>query len=329
MIWKALLLDDGAGVEQDLPKAAELLHRAAISGDPAYGPVGKMHYATVLYLGRGVTQDRAEAMKWFQAAAAEGNPEAKDFLATNYHTGYRDQQGMGAGTPTSAALAPLANAVSEERHAVPALRRNAVAMRADQGTSAPILPPASPLPPATAITPTTPPQAIQGQQLALRTSPTPSSATGASVLLIALLLISFAFGALRKKRAPGTLIFAVRHKTAASLTSSTIAISMPSFIQDPGRSLEHLMFGLGQLFLLPTLLTITALFLYAFYALGAFSWQAWQRRQGDPAGFELQQPQADRPAHQPCRSGSSSRQPAGTGAHHHARNADAGTGWPP
>ncbi|WP_198156074.1 tetratricopeptide repeat protein [Herbaspirillum autotrophicum] len=200
MIWKALLLDDGAGVEQDLPKAAELLHRAAISGDPAYGPVGKMHYATVLYLGRGVTQDRAEAMKWFQAAAAEGNPEAKDFLATNYHTGYRDQQGMGAGTPTSAALAPLANAVSEERHAVPALRRNAVAMRADQGTSAPILPPASPLPPATAITPTTPPQAIQGQQLALRTSPTPSSATGASVLLIALLLISFAFGALRKKR---------------------------------------------------------------------------------------------------------------------------------
>jgi len=64
---------------------------------------------------------------------------------------------------------------------------------------------------------------------------------------------------------------------------------MPSFIQDPGRSLEHLMFGLGQLFLLPTLLTITALFLYAFYALGAFSWQAWQRRQGDPAGFELQQ----------------------------------------
>jgi len=200
MIWKALLLDDGAGVEQDLPKAAELLHRAAISGDPAYGPVGKMHYATVLYLGRGVTQDRAEAMKWFQAAAAEGNPEAKDFLATNYHTGYRDQQGMGAGTATSAALAPLANAVSEERHAVPALRRNAVAMRADQGTSAPILPPASPLPPATAITPTTPPQAIQGQQLALRTSPTPSSATGASVLLIALLLISFAFGALRKKR---------------------------------------------------------------------------------------------------------------------------------
>lgn len=66
-------------------------------------------------------------------------------------------------------------------------------------------------------------------------------------------------------------------------------------MQDPGRTLEHLMFGLGQLFLFPTLITITALFLYAFYALGAFSWQAWQRRQGHPAGFELQQIKRARP----------------------------------
>jgi hypothetical protein len=107
MIWKALLLDEGAGVEQDLPKAAELLHRAAVSGDPAYGPLGKMHYATVLHLGRGVEKNEAEALTWFQAAAAEGSEEAREFIKTGYHTGYRDHSGLGAGTPTANALAPL------------------------------------------------------------------------------------------------------------------------------------------------------------------------------------------------------------------------------
>jgi len=201
MIWKALLLDDGAGVEQDLPKAAELLHRAAVSGDPAYGPIGKMHYATVLYLGRGVAQDQTEAMKWFQAAAAEGNQEAQDFLDTNYHTGYRNQQGMGAGTPTSAALAPLASAAStapEDNHVPPAMRRHAVAMQDGASTPAPATPPASP--PVETTAPAITPQQVHGQQLALRAPlPTPTAA-GASAILIALLLLSFVFGMLRKKR---------------------------------------------------------------------------------------------------------------------------------
>lgn len=108
MIWKALLLEDGAGVAQDSAKAAELLHRAAVSGDPAYGPLGKMHYASALYLGRGVEKNEAEAVKWFQAAAADGNPDAKEFLKTGYHTGQRDRSTLGAGTPTAAALAKLA-----------------------------------------------------------------------------------------------------------------------------------------------------------------------------------------------------------------------------
>jgi len=56
-----------------------------------------------------------------------------------------------------------------------------------------------------------------------------------------------------------------------------------------GNSLESLMYGLSQLFLMPVQLTIAALFLYAFYALGTFSWQALQRRRGQPAGFELLQ----------------------------------------
>jgi biopolymer transport protein ExbB/TolQ len=52
-------------------------------------------------------------------------------------------------------------------------------------------------------------------------------------------------------------------------------------------NLEILMYDASQLFLAPTLLAIAALFLYAFHACGAFLWQAWQRRLGLAAGFEL------------------------------------------
>ncbi len=104
MIWKALLLEDGAGVAPDLAQAAELMHRAATSGDPAYSPLGKLHYATMLYQGKGVARDEAAARRWFEAAAAEGSEEAKDFLRTGYHTGERDQKAMGAGTPPPGAL---------------------------------------------------------------------------------------------------------------------------------------------------------------------------------------------------------------------------------
>lgn len=104
MIWKALLLEDGAGIKPDLTQAAELMHRAATSGDPAYSPIGKMHYATMLHQGKGVPRDEAAARQWFEAAAAEGSEEARDFLRTGYHTGERDQKAMGAGTPPPGAL---------------------------------------------------------------------------------------------------------------------------------------------------------------------------------------------------------------------------------
>lgn len=52
-------------------------------------------------------------------------------------------------------------------------------------------------------------------------------------------------------------------------------------------NLEILMYDASQLFLAPVLLAIAALFLYAFHACGAFLWQAWQRRLGLAAGFEL------------------------------------------
>jgi len=43
-------------------------------------------------------------------------------------------------------------------------------------------------------------------------------------------------------------------------------------------TLELLMYQLGQVFLIPTLLAISLLFIYAIYALGMFVMAAWQRR---------------------------------------------------
>lgn len=51
--------------------------------------------------------------------------------------------------------------------------------------------------------------------------------------------------------------------------------------------IESAMYGVSQLFLLPVLLAVALLFLYAFYALGAFAWQALQRRRGAESGHEL------------------------------------------
>ena len=41
--------------------------------------------------------------------------------------------------------------------------------------------------------------------------------------------------------------------------------------------IEMAMYDISQFFLYPVLLAIAALFVHAFYALGAFAWQAWQR----------------------------------------------------
>lgn len=52
-------------------------------------------------------------------------------------------------------------------------------------------------------------------------------------------------------------------------------------------AIDGLMYEASQLFLFPVLAAIGLLFLYAFYALGAFLWQMVQRRAGVAAGFEL------------------------------------------
>ncbi len=60
-------------------------------------------------------------------------------------------------------------------------------------------------------------------------------------------------------------------------------------------ALELTMYGVSQLFLYPVLVAIGLSFLYAFYALGAFGWQALARRRGRPGGFDLRAARARDP----------------------------------
>lgn len=206
MIWKALLLDEGAGVEQDLSQAAELLHRAAVSGDPAYGPLGKMHYATVLHLGRGVEKNETEAMKWFQAAAAEGSEEAREFIKTGYHTGYRDLSTLGAGTPTAAALASLSgdNAGPARRHPGSSAAGRAKPARKLANTPAAAAPlPDTPPSQAAATDSARLSVEVQGQKLERRAPAPAPTLPLASAGMGLLLLASFIVGILRQKRQGG------------------------------------------------------------------------------------------------------------------------------
>lgn len=204
MIWKALLLDDGSGVAQDSAKATELLHRAAVSGDPAYGALGKMHYATALYLGRGVAKNEAAAMEWFRAAAAEGDEDAREFLKTGYHSGYRDvNTAMGAGTPTAAALAgaPTGDNASLARHAQSSITAG-MPIRAVRLANAPVpvVPTPEPRqPPAASTAPAVLETDVQGQKLERRAPPSPPAIPSASAGLGLLLLASFLAGVFRHR----------------------------------------------------------------------------------------------------------------------------------
>lgn len=60
--------------------------------------------------------------------------------------------------------------------------------------------------------------------------------------------------------------------------------------------IDSLMYSVGQYFLIPVLIAIALLFLYAFVALGAFLRQALQRRSGRPEAFELHNLHRNQPA---------------------------------
>lgn len=192
MIWKALLLEDGAGVKPDLTKAAELMHRAATSGDPAYSPLGKMHYATMLQQGKGVPRDEAAARQWFEAAAAEGSEEARDFLRTGYHTGERDQKAMGAGTPPPSALVP--GLTGDNASIATVNRKKAPNLKSDQATK--LVAEDTTTPPAES---TESPGDLVGQKLSAVIPAATFAPPAESLWMTLLLMLTVAAGILRQR----------------------------------------------------------------------------------------------------------------------------------
>lgn len=193
MIWKALMLQDGAGgVPPDLPAAAELMRRAAGAGDSPYATLGKLHYASALHMGKGVPKDEAAARQWFEAAAADGNPDALEFLRTGYHTGDRDGQARGVGELPAV---PLPGELMEE---APVVSRVALAAPVPAGArrlshDLPATPPPAPALPQVDVAPLSP----TGQHLA-RVEASPLPATTLPVSLAALLLVAFLSGVLHQ-----------------------------------------------------------------------------------------------------------------------------------
>jgi len=51
--------------------------------------------------------------------------------------------------------------------------------------------------------------------------------------------------------------------------------------------IESALYSASQLFMLPVLLAVIVMFIYAFFAVGQFLMQARQRRQGHPRGYDL------------------------------------------
>ena len=198
MIWKALMLEDGTGTERNLAEAARLMQKAATSGDPAYGPIGKLHYATALHLGKGVPRDEAAARQWFESAAADGNEEAKEFLRTGYHTGDRDQSTLGAGTPPPGALV---RGLTGDNASIPGHQpTNATVSpkKAANLKSDPAPRPAIENKPAPPQPSELPAEAI-GQRLTAILPASVSAASPESLWLALLLLLAFATGMLRQR----------------------------------------------------------------------------------------------------------------------------------
>jgi hypothetical protein len=196
MIWKALMLQDGAGgVPPDLPAAAELMHRAATAGDSPYATLGKLHYASALHMGKGVPKDEAAARLWFEAAAEDGNPDAIEFLRTGYHTGDRDGQTRGVGlVPPVPLPAELMEAPPVVSRSAPPMPGGRMARRLDN-TSSSAPPPEASVPPgdpADAV-----PSSPTGSHLALVEAP-PAPASTLPAGLAALLLAAFLSGVLHQ-----------------------------------------------------------------------------------------------------------------------------------
>ena len=81
MIWLAQMYESGAGVPIDEKKAAALIERGANQPDDAsYVSLARYHWGVALAEGRGVEADPEAARAWLRRAAADGQPEADEYL---------------------------------------------------------------------------------------------------------------------------------------------------------------------------------------------------------------------------------------------------------
>jgi TPR repeat protein len=68
--------DEGAGIEQDLGRAADWYRKAAEQGFVD----AQINLAMMYYHGQGFARNHAEAAKWFERAARQGDREAAAYL---------------------------------------------------------------------------------------------------------------------------------------------------------------------------------------------------------------------------------------------------------
>ncbi|NRF47683.1 sel1 repeat family protein [Pseudomonas stutzeri] len=81
LISLAQMYESGSGVEPDLGQSAALLKRGAEQPDEAsYVSLARYHWGVALAEGRGVEADPDAARVWLRRAAADGQPEADEYL---------------------------------------------------------------------------------------------------------------------------------------------------------------------------------------------------------------------------------------------------------
>ena len=83
------LYDNGVGVPKDHSKAVFWFRKVAQAG----GPIGQLNLGNAYLQGRGVEKDPVEAVKWLTLAAAGGEREAQQLLATVEPRLSKDQLG--------------------------------------------------------------------------------------------------------------------------------------------------------------------------------------------------------------------------------------------
>ena len=77
------MYDKGNGVTQDYAEAVKWFRKAAEQGDE----VAQFNLGEMYRLGNGVTQDYAEAVKWYRKAAEQGDADAQFNLGAMYDNG--------------------------------------------------------------------------------------------------------------------------------------------------------------------------------------------------------------------------------------------------